>query len=224
MQKPGNHTKGSDQHANTHCNDYIYHLFFPPRTPLRTCLNCYLCRIPLCFANQCISWTTDKRPYFWVFTIPAIRSSIHILKLSIFTFPTFWYHFLASQLLHSMQRILLLHKVPFIIDSLGQVGRTYTINSPTLPVLCLQVLYFSSIASAPYRFIQFLLGVVFQCNRHTAVYTVQLDQLSSLIRKISCRTAAFTVDKCPFQILQVRLLAAFFTAVITKLMFGTEGL
>ena len=81
-------------------------------------------------------------PYFWVFTIPAIRASIHILKLSIFTFPTFWYHFLASQLLHSMQRILLLHKVPFIIDSLGQVGWTYTISSPTLPVLCLQVLYF----------------------------------------------------------------------------------
>ena len=142
MQKPGNHTKGSDQHANTHCNDYIYHLFFPPRTPLRTCLNCYLCRIPLCFANQCISWTTDMLPYFWVFTIPAIRSSIHILKLSIFTFPTFWYHFLASQLRHSLQRILLLHKVPFIIDSLGQVGWTYTISSPTLPVLCLQVLYF----------------------------------------------------------------------------------
>lgn len=153
MQKPGNHTKGSDQHANTHCNDYIYHLFFPPRTPLRTCLNCYLCRIPLCFANQCISWTTDKRPYFWVFTIPAIRSSIHILKLSIFTFPTFLYHFLASRLLHSMQRILLLHKVPFIIDSLGQVGRTYTINSPTLPVLCLQVLYFSAMFSS---FLSFL--------------------------------------------------------------------
>lgn len=90
------------------------------------------------------------RPYFWVFTIPAIRSSIHILKLSIFTFPTFWYHFLASQLLHSLQRILLLHKVPFIIDSLGHVGWTYTISSPTLPVLCLQVLYFSSIASAPF--------------------------------------------------------------------------
>lgn len=164
------------------------------------------------------------RPYFWVFTIPAIRSSIHILKLSIFTFPTFWYHFLASLLLHSMQRILLLHKVPFIIDSLGQVGWTYTISSPTLPVLCLQVLYFSAIASAPYRFIQFLLGIVFQCDRHTAVYTVQLDQLCSLICKISCHTAAFTVDKCPFQILQVRLFAAFFTAVITKLMFGTEGL
>ena len=163
-------------------------------------------------------------PYFWVFTIPAIRSSIHILKLSIFTFPTFWYHFLASQLRYSLQRILLLHKVPFIIDSLGQVGRTYTINSPTLPVLCLQVLYFSSIASAPYRFIQFLLGVVFQCNWHTAVYTVQLDQLCSLICEISCRTAAFTVDKCLFQILQVRLLAAFFTAIITKLMFGTEDL
>ena len=81
-------------------------------------------------------------PYFWVFTIPAIRSSIHILKLSIFTFPTFWYHFLASQLRHSLQRILLLHKVPFIIDSLGQVGWTYTISSHTLPVLCLQVLYF----------------------------------------------------------------------------------
>ena len=142
MQEPGNHTEGSDQHANTHCNDYVYHLFFPPRTPLRTCLNCYLCRIPLCFANQCISWTTDMLPYFWVFTIPAIRSSIHILKLSIFTFPTFWYHFLASQLRHSLQRILLLHKVPFIIDSLGQVGWTYTISSPTLPVLCLQVLYF----------------------------------------------------------------------------------
>ena len=142
MQEPGDHAKGSDQHANTHCNDYVYHLFFPPRTPLRTCLNCYLCRIPLCFANQCISWTTDMLPYFWVFTIPAIRSSIHILKLSIFTFPTFWYHFLASQLRHSLQRILLLHKVPFIIDSLGQVGWTYTISSPTLPVLCLQVLYF----------------------------------------------------------------------------------
>lgn len=142
MQEPGDHAKSSDQHANTHCNDYIYHLFFPPRTPLRTCLNCYLCRIPLCFANQCISWTTDMLPYFWVFTIPAIRSSIHILKLSIFTFPTFWYHFLASQLRHSLQRILLLHKVPFIIDSLGQVRWTYTISSPTLPVLCLQVLYF----------------------------------------------------------------------------------
>ena len=142
MQEPGDHTEGSDQHANTHCNDYIYHLFFPPRTPLRTCLNCYLCRMPLCFANQCISWTTDMLPYFWVFTIPAIRSSIHILKLSIFTFPTFWYHFFASQLLHSLQRILLLHKVPFIIDSLGQVGWTYTISSPALPVLCLQVLYF----------------------------------------------------------------------------------
>ena len=142
MQEPGDHTEGSDQHANTHCNDYGYHLFFPPRTPLRTCLNCYLCRIPLCFANQCISWTTDMLPYFWVFTIPAIRYSIHILKLSIFTFPTFWYHFLASQLRHSLQRILLLHKVPFIIDSLGQVGWTYTISSPTLPVLCLQVLYF----------------------------------------------------------------------------------
>ena len=164
------------------------------------------------------------RPYFWVFTIPAIRSSIHILKLSIFTFPTFWYHFLASQFLHSLQRILLLHRVPLIIDSLGQVGWTYTISSPTLPVLCLQVLYFSAIVSAPYRFIQFLLGVVFQCNWHTAVYTVQLDQLCSLICEISCRTAAFTVDKCQFQILQVRLLAAFFTAVITKLMFGTEGL
>ena len=163
-------------------------------------------------------------PYFWVFTIPAIRSSIHILKLSIFTFPTFWYHFLASQLRHSLQRILLLHKVPLIIDSLGQVGWTYTISSPTLPVLCLQVLYFSSIASAPYRFIQFLLSVVFQCDRHTAVYTVQLDQLCCLIRKISCRIATFTVDKCQFQILQVRLLAAFFTAVITKLMFDTEGL
>ena len=142
MQEPGDHAKSSDQHANTHCNDYIYHLFFPPRTPLRTCLNCYLCRIPLCFANQCISWTTDMRPYFWVFTIPAIRSSIHILKLSTFTFPTFWYHFFSSQLLHSLQRILLLHKVPFIIDSLGQVGWTYTISFPTLPVLCLQVLYF----------------------------------------------------------------------------------
>ena len=142
MQEPGDYTEGSDQHTNTHCNDYVYHLFFPPRTPLRTCLNCYLCRIPLCFANQCISWTTDMLPYFWVFTIPAIRSSIHILKLSIFTFPTFWYHFLASQLRHSLQRILLLHKVPFIIDSLGQVGWTYTISSPTLPVLCLQVLYF----------------------------------------------------------------------------------
>ena len=142
MQEPGDHTEGSDQHANTHCNDYVYHLFFPPRTPLRTCLNRYLCRIPLCFANQCISWTTDMRPYFWVFTIPAIRSSIHILKLSIFTFPTFWYHFPASQLRHSLQRILLLHKVPFIIDSLGQVGWTYTISFPTLPVLCLQVLYF----------------------------------------------------------------------------------
>ena len=142
MQEPGDHTEGSDQHANTQCNDYVYHLFFPPRTPLRTCLNCYLCRIPLCFANQCISWTTDMLPYFWVFTIPAIRSSIHILKLSIFTFPTFWYHFFSSQLLHSLQRILLLHKVPFIIDSLGQVGWTYTISSPTLPVLCLQVLYF----------------------------------------------------------------------------------
>ena len=142
MQEPGDHTEGSDQHTNTHCNDYVYHLFFPPRTPLRTCLNCYLCRIPLCFANQCISWTTDMLPYFWVFTIPAIRSSIHILKLSIFTFPTFWYHFLASQLRHSLQRILLLHKVPFIIDSLGQVGWTYTISFPTLPVLCLQVLYF----------------------------------------------------------------------------------
>lgn len=82
------------------------------------------------------------RPYFWVFTIPAIRSSIHILKLSIFTFPTFWYHFLASQFLHSLQRILLLHRVPLIIDSLGQVGWTYTISSPTLPVLCLQILYF----------------------------------------------------------------------------------
>ena len=145
MQEPGNHAKSSDQHANTHCNDYVYHLFFPPRTPLRTCLNCYLCRMPLCFANQCISWTTDMLPYFWVFTIPAIRSSIHILKLSIFTFPTFWYHFLSSQFLHSLQRILLLHKVPFIIDSLGQVGWTYTISSPTLPVLCLQVLYFSAI-------------------------------------------------------------------------------
>lgn len=55
------------------------------------------------------------RPYFWVFTIPAIRSSIHILKLSIFTFPTFWYHFPASQLRHSLQRILLLHRVPLII-------------------------------------------------------------------------------------------------------------
>ena len=55
MQEPGDHAKGSDQHANTHCNDYIY-------------------------------------------------------------------HFLASRLLHSLQRILLLHKVPFIIDSLGQVG------------------------------------------------------------------------------------------------------
>lgn len=142
MQEPGNHAKGSNQHTNTHCNDYVYHLFFPPRTPLRTCLNCYLCRIPLCFANQCISWTTDMRPYFWVFTIPAIRSSIHILKLSIFTFPTFWYHFPASQLRHSLQRILLLHRVPLIIDSLGQVGWTYTISSPTLPVLCLQVLYF----------------------------------------------------------------------------------
>lgn len=142
MQEPGDHTEGSDQHANTHCNDYVYHLFFPPRAPLRTCLNCYLCRIPLCFANQCISWTTDMLPYFWVFTIPAIRSSIHILKLSIFTFPTFWYHFLASQLRHSLQRILLLHRVPLIIDSLGQVGWTYTISSPTLPVLCLQVLYF----------------------------------------------------------------------------------
>ena len=72
--------------------------------------------------------------------------------------------------------------------------------------------------------IQFLLGVVFQCNWHTAVYTVQLDQLCSLICEISCRTAAFTVDKCLFQILQVRLLAAFFTAVITKLMFVTKGL
>ena len=148
MQEPGDHTEGSDQHANTHCNDYVYHLFFPPRTPLRTCLNYYLCRIPLCFANQCISWTTDMLPYFWVFTIPAIRASIHILKLSIFTFPTFWYHFLASQLLHSLQRILLLHKVPFIIDSLGQVGWTYTISSPTLPVLCLQVLYFSAMVSS----------------------------------------------------------------------------
>lgn len=164
------------------------------------------------------------RPYFWVFTIPAIRSSIHILKLSIFTFPTFWYHLLASQLLHSLQRILLLHKVPFIIDNLGQVGWTYTINSPTLPVLCLQVLYFSAIVSAPYRFIQFLLGVVFQCNWHTTIYTVQLDQLCSLICEISCRTAAFTVDKCQFQILLIRLLATFFTAVITKLMFVTKGL
>lgn len=93
------------------------------------------------------------RPYFWVFTIPAIRSSIHILKLSIFTFPTFWYHLLASQLLHSLQRILLLHKVPFIIDNLGQVGWTYTISSPTLPVLCLQVLYFSAMFSS---FLSFL--------------------------------------------------------------------
>ena len=93
------------------------------------------------------------RPYFWVFTIPAIRSSIHILKLSIFTFPTFWYHLLASQLLHSLQRILLLHKVPFIIDNLGQVGWTYTISSPTLPVLCLQVLYFSAMVSS---FLSFL--------------------------------------------------------------------
>ena len=157
MQEPGDHTEGSDQHANTHCNDYIY-------------------------------------------------------------------HFLASQLLHSRQRILLLHKVPFIIDSLGQVGWTYTISSPTLPVLCLQVLYFSAIASAPYRFIQFLLGIVFQCNRHATIYTVQLDQLCSLIRKIFCSATAFTVDKCQFQILQVRLLATFFTAVITKLMFGAEGL
>lgn len=164
------------------------------------------------------------RPYFWVFTIPAIRSSIHILKLSIFTFPTFWYHFLASQFLHSLQRILLLHRVPLIIDSLGQVGWTYTISSPTLPVLCLQVLYFSSIASAPYRFIQFLLGVVFQCNRHTAVYTVQLNQFCNLICEISCPTATFTVDKCQFQILQIRLLATFFTAVITKLMFVTKAL
>ena len=72
--------------------------------------------------------------------------------------------------------------------------------------------------------IQFLLGVVFQCNWHTTIYTVQLDQLCSLICEISCRTAAFTVDKCQFQILQIRLLAAFFTAVITKLRFGTEGL
>lgn len=164
------------------------------------------------------------RPYFWVFTIPAIRSSIHILKLSIFTFPTFWYHFPASQLRHSLQRILLLHRVPLIIDSLGQVGWTYTISSPTLPVLCLQVLYFSSIASAPYRFIQFLLGVVFQCNRHTAVYTVQLNQFCNLICEISCPTATFTVDKCQFQILQIRLLATFFTAVITKLMFVTKAL
>ena len=50
--------------------------------------------------------------------------------------------------------------MPFIIDSLGQVGWTYTISTPALPVLCLQVLYFSAIASAPYRFIQFLLGIV----------------------------------------------------------------
>ena len=72
---------------------HLFHLYpclrhlMPRRSRQRlrlTCLNCYLCRIPLCFANQCISWTTDMRPYFWVFTIPAIRSSIHILKLSIF--------------------------------------------------------------------------------------------------------------------------------------------
>ena len=89
---------------------------------------------------------------------------------------------------------------------------------------CVYRFYIFLPCSAPYRFIQVLLGVVFQCNWHTAVYTVQLDQLSSLIRKISCHTAAFTVDKCPFQILQVSLPAAFFTAVITKLMFCAESL
>ena len=106
------------------------------------------------------------------------------------------------------------------LDRLG--GRIRSV--PLLCQYCVYRFYIFLPWSAPYRFIQFLLSVVFQCDRHTAVYTVQLDQLCCLIRKISCRTATFTVDKCQFQILQVRLLAAFFTAVITKLMFGTEGL
>ena len=71
------------------------------------------------------------------FALVVILQKSHSLHFGIIYF--------TSQLLHSLQRILLLHKVPFIIDSLGQVGWTYTISSPTLPVLCLQVLYFSAI-------------------------------------------------------------------------------
>ena len=198
MQEPGNHAKSSDQHANTHCNDYIYHLLSllghhpglvfkvnfdslsgvpKPIKPSILLPNAFLGN----FSVSGFSQKNSPLPYIpdllnLAFALVVILQKSHSLHFGIIYF--------TSQLLHSMQRILLLHKVLFIIDSLGQVGWTYTISSPTLLVLCLQVLYFSSIASAPYRFIQFLLCVVFQCNRHTAVYTVQFDQIRGLIRKI----------------------------------------
>ena len=82
---------------------------------------------PLSFSDSCKHQaTTPKAPINIPITIAIIISNIYF----------------SSQLLHSLQRILLLHRVPLIIDSLGQVGWTYTISSPTLPVLCLQVLYF----------------------------------------------------------------------------------
>lgn len=52
------------------------------------------------------------------------------------------YSSFASQLRHSRHLLLLLTRIPFIIDNLRQLGCTYTAVCPYSPVLCLQVLYF----------------------------------------------------------------------------------